>query len=330
MPARFDHVLLTGATGFVGRHLHPVLVREGYQVRGASRDPHAAEQRLPGRRFCRLDLGDRSSIAAALAGCDAAVYLVHAMAQSDPHGDYEEAERRMASEFLAEAERAGIQRIVYLGGVRPSGHVSRHLRSRLATGEILRSGSIPTIELQASMIIGPGSESWRIVRDLAMRLPVMILPRWLESRTEPIAIDDVTFALARALEIDTDESLVEALPGPEILSCRAILERVAALRDIEPRMLEIPLLTPRLSSYWIRLVTRADQRIATELVEGLAEDLLTSPDGPPSFWRRFPEHRRHGFDDAAELALRAEARELSLLARISERIIRALTRPAHR
>lgn len=270
-------------------------------------------------------MNDRASIAEALAGCDAAVYLVHGMAEGP--GDYELAEQRMASDFLAEAERAGIRRIVYLGGVQPRGHVSKHLRSRLATGEILRSGSISTIELQASMIIGRGSESWRIVRDLAMRLPVMVLPRWMESRTEPIAIDDVTFALARALELDTDESLVEALPGPEILSGREMLERVAALRNMLPRMIEIPLLSPRLSSYWIRLVTRADRRVATEIVEGLTEDLLTSG---PGFWARFPEHERIGFDEAAELALRAEARDLSLAARISERAIRALARPAHR
>ncbi|HLT40117.1 MAG TPA: NAD(P)H-binding protein [Enhygromyxa sp.] len=326
MPARFDHVLLTGATGFVGRHLHPVLLREGYSVRGASRDPDAAELRFPGRQFVRLDLADRASIADALAGCDAAIYLVHTMAGGAD--DYEAAELRMAADFLAEAERAGIRRIVYLGGIRPTGgHVSKHLRSRLATGEMLRSGSISTIELQASMIIGRGSESWRIVRDLAMRLPIMVLPRWLESRTEPIAIADVTFALTRALELEEPGSVVESLPGPEVLSGREMLERVAALRDMKPRIIEIPLLTPRLSSYWIRLVTRADRRIATELVEGLTGDLLAPDRG---FWRRFPEHERIGFDEAAELALVEEQRELSVLARLSERAIRTLARPAHR
>ncbi|MFO7566748.1 MAG: NAD-dependent epimerase/dehydratase family protein [Enhygromyxa sp.] len=324
MPARFEHVLVTGATGFVGRHLHPALLREGYEVHGASREPEAAEQRFPGRRFRRLEMGDRVSIAEALAGCDAAFYLVHGMADG---GDYEAAELRMAHDFLREAERAGVRRIVYLGGVRPSGRVSKHLRSRLATGEILRSGSIPTIELQASMIIGRGSESWRIVRDLAMRLPVMVLPRWMESRTEPIAIDDVTYALARALEVETEQSLVETLPGPEILSGREMLERVAALRNMKPCMIEIPLLTPRLSSYWIRLVTRADRRIATAIVDGLTADLLAPDRG---FWRRFPEHQLIGFDQAAELALLEERRDLSVLARISERAIRALARPAHR
>jgi uncharacterized protein YbjT (DUF2867 family) len=216
-----------------------------------------------------------------------------------------------------------VRRIVYLGGIRPTGRLSKHLRSRLATGEILRSGSISTIELQASMIIGPGSESWRIVRDLAMRLPFMVLPRWLKTRTQPIAIDDVTFALMRALELDEQHSLVEALPGPETLSGREMLERIARLRDMQPHILEVPLLTPRLSSYWIWLVTRADRRISTEIVEGLESDLLAPDQG---FWRRYPEHSLIGFDEAAERALREEAGELSALAHASERLIRVLSR----
>jgi uncharacterized protein YbjT (DUF2867 family) len=323
MPERFEHVLLTGATGFVGHHLHPVLLDAGYRVRGGSREPDRPKQRYPDRQFCRLDLDDRASIGEALAGCDAAVYLVHGMANRDE--DYESAEQRMAATFLAEAERAGVRRIVYLGGLRPAGRISKHLRSRLATGEILRSGTISTIELQASMIIGAGSQSWRIVRDLAMRLPFMVLPRWLETRTQPIAIDDVTFALTHALELPEQHCLVEPLPGPEILSGREILERIARLRNMQPRILEIPLLSPRLSSYWIWLVTRADHHIATELVEGLQSDLLAPDRG---FWQRFPEHPLIGFDEAAGRALAEEAAELSPLARASERALQVLARPA--
>src|SRR5690554_205334 len=126
-----QRVLLTGATGFVGSHLHPVLTRAGFDVVGGTRSPMRAKQRFPGREFCPLELGDPASIAAALAGCDAAVYLVHGMAATE--GDYEAAERRMASDFRSAAERACIRRIVYLGGMRPSGTVSKHLRSRLAT-----------------------------------------------------------------------------------------------------------------------------------------------------------------------------------------------------
>ncbi len=323
MPARLNQVLLTGATGFVGRHLHPELIRAGFDVHGTSRDPARAARRFPGLQFRRLELVEPESIRAALAGCDAAVYLVHGMT-GDPRGDFEAVERRMAAEFAMAAERAGIRRIVYLGGIRPAGRPSKHLRSRLATGEILRSGAVPTIEMQASMIIGAGSESWRIVRDLALRLPFMVLPRWLEHRSQPIAIDDVTFALTRALELDDHVSMVEALPGPETLSGREILERIARLRGIKPVVVEVPLVTPRLSSYWIRLVTRADYQLARELVEGLTCDLVAEDEG---FWRRWPERRLIGFDEAARQALALGQEELSLPERVLERVIRACARP---
>lgn len=325
MPRSFARVLLTGATGFVGGHLHPALLRAGYRVRGTSRKPALAQRRHPGREFVRLEFGEPGSIVAALEGCDAAFYLVHGMSGGDH--DYEATERRMAANFLAAAERVGVRRIVYLGGIRPAGAPSRHLRSRLATGEVLRSGSISTIELQASMIIGQGSESWRIVRDLAMRLPVMILPRWLDCRTQPIAIDDVTFALTRALELDEPGSAVYPVPGPEILTAREILERIARLRNMSPRIIEVPLITPRLSAYWIELVTRADKHVAVELVEGLTSDLLAPDRG---LWARIPEHRLLSFDEAAARALSRERGELSWLARTSERIIRALARPVSR
>src|SRR5690606_7487227 len=167
-----------------------------------------------------LDVTDRGSIEAAMQGCQAAFYLVHAMAGGR---GYEDVERRSAVAFRSAAERAGLSRVVYLGGVRPNGVPSRHLESRLRTGELLRAGRVPTLELQASMVIGGGSESWRIVRDLAARLPVMLLPKWLDNESEPISIDDVTFALARSLELPLERSLALALPGPEVLSGREIL-----------------------------------------------------------------------------------------------------------
>lgn len=314
-------VLLTGATGFVGSHLHPVLVRAGFDVIGASRDPKRAKRRFPGRDFCQLELSDRPSIRAALEHMDGAVYLVHGMAAGA--GDYEGVERRMAQDFLTEAEHASLRRIVYLGGMRPAGPPSKHLRSRLATGELLRSGSVSTLELQAGMIIGRGSESWRIVRDLAMRLPVMVLPKWMQHRSQPVAIEDITAALAHALRVDFEGSAAYALPGPEVLSGREILERVARLRGMRPAIVEIPLLTPHLSSYWIQLVTRANKQVAAELVEGLVSDLVAPDRG---FWALMPEHELTPFDRAAERALADDQRDLSLLARASERVIQTLAR----
>jgi uncharacterized protein YbjT (DUF2867 family) len=315
---RPHQVLLTGATGFIGRNLHPVLLERGYRVISGSRNPERARQLLPTHEFRALDVTDLGSIEAAMQGCQAAFYLVHAMAGGR---GYEDVERRSAVAFRVAAEHAGVSRIIYLGGIRPNGVPSRHLESRLRTGEILRAGRVPTLELQASMVIGGGSESWRIVRDLAARLPLMLLPRWLDNESEPIAIGDVTFALARALEVPLERSQALSLPGPEALSGRDVLLRTARLLGSRPRTLRVPFVTPKLSSYWITLVTRADQRISEELVEGLRCNLLSSDEG---FWRLAPEYRRTPFDEAARAALLEEQSELSLRSRLAEGLIRTL------
>lgn len=315
-------VLLTGATGFIGRHLYPVVVKAGFAVVSGARDPEAAQQRFRGRAFVKLDLNDYHSIATAMQGCDAAVYLVHSMAEGR---GYEKTEERAAIAFLRAAEQAGIKRIVYLGGVQPERKPSKHLRSRGRTGELLRSGRVSTIELQAAMVVGAGSESWRIVRDLAARLPLMLLPRWLESRSEPIYIDDVTAALAHALTVDISGSAVYPLPGPEVMSAREILTRTASLLGLGPPMLQVPVITPRLSSYWIALVTRANEQIARQLVEGLRSDLIAPDDG---FWKLMPNHPRVPFDEAARRALFAEAQTLPVGVRLLEWLLHRFT-PTH-
>ncbi|HEU5208717.1 MAG TPA: NAD(P)H-binding protein [Longimicrobiales bacterium] len=311
--------MLTGATGFVGRHLFPMLSERGYEVVGATRSPERARLAFPGREFRRLDVTGRLSAEAALQGCQAAFYLVHGMAGG---AGYEEVERRSARAFSEAAARAGVSRIIYLGGIRPRGPISRHLSSRLRVGEILREGPVPTLELQASMIIGGGSESWRIVRDLAARLPFMVLPAWLDHQTQPIGIGDVTFALARALELPLPASRALALPGPEVLSAREIILRTARLLGSRPLALRVPVVTPKLSSYWITFITRADQRISEELVEGLLSDLVSEDEG---FWRLAPEHTRMSFDAAARAALLDEQRDLSMRARVAELLIRTLS-----
>ncbi len=317
--ATIRRVLLTGTTGFVGSRLHGVLERAGFEVIGATRDPKAAAARWPARTFRALDVRDEATIGPALQGCDAAVYLVHSMADTQ---DYDHVEQRSAQAFARAAQDAGLRRIVYLGGIKPSGTPSRHLMSRLKTGEALRAGSVPTIELQASMIIGAGSESFRIVRDLSARLPAMLLPAWLETRTEPIALDDVTAAIAHALRMDRPQSGAYPLPGPEVLTCKEILMRTAEHLGHAPRMWGVPFVSPRLSSYWITLVTRAEKHVARELVEGLRSDLVASDDG---FWRLYPEHERLSFHDALERALPEEERALSLQAKLLERVLHALS-----
>jgi uncharacterized protein YbjT (DUF2867 family) len=225
--------------------------------------------------------------------------LVHAMGAGD---DYPDRERRAAETFRAAAEDAGLQRIVYLGGVAPEGRASRHLESRLSTGRILRAGSVPTVELRAAMVIGSGSASWQMVRDLAVRLPVMLLPRWLDYRSCPLAVDDTVAAILIALDPRIQAGWYEA-PGPECLSHRQMLERVARLMGSRIPMLRLPVLTPNLSSYWIALVTRTPIDLARELVQGLQSDLM--PRGP-NIWDYLPEYVRVPLDQAIHDAFEDE------------------------
>jgi len=294
-------VLLTGATGFVGGAVRPILIANGWRVRCMARDAERARRREPGLDWAQGDVGDAASCARALDGCRAVLYLVHGVGEG---ADYAQHEVTSASTFSRAADTAGVERIVYLGGVAPAGVGSKHLRSRLEVGEALRSGPVKTIELRASMIVGAGSLSWLIVRDLAARLPVMVLPRWLRSRTEPVAIDDVVIALVRALDLSLDASAWFDLPGPAIFSGKEILEATARVMGLEsPRTIELPLLSPRLSSLWVRFVTRARWSVARELVLGLSEDLLSRDD---RFWQLVGHPQRLAFAEAARLSLDAE------------------------
>lgn len=291
-------ILLTGATGFVGARLHPLLRARG-GVRCLTRDARKAAARFPEREWIEADIADEAKVARALDGCSAAYFLVHDVGAS---ADYAEREAASAAAFARAAASAGIQRIIYLGGVLPPGDIpSEHLRGRSQVGEILMSGRVPALELRASMIIGHGSLSFLIVRDLAARLPFMILPRWLDSRTEPIAIDDVLLALVRALDIPLTESQSFDIPGPEILSGREILMRTAtALGLREPLVVRVPVLTPGLSSRWVRFVTRAEWRVAREIVIGLTTDLVARDS---SYWELIGNPRRTPFDEAARDAI---------------------------
>lgn len=302
MTARRDRpVLVTGATGFVGRALVPALRAAGLRVRALSRGdaPGGRGAGDPGLEWARGDVGRPADLPAALDGAGAAFFLVHGMASGEE--DYAEAERRAAAAFAREAERAGLERIVYLGGVAPRGRPSRHLASRLAVGEVLVAGRVPALELRASMIVGAGSASWRVVRDLALRLPAMVLPSWAESRTCPVAIEDVTAALLAALDLPLRGGLSLDLPGPDVLRIREILERVAALRGRRLPWIRAPLPAPNVSSLWLKLVSGAEWNVVRELVLGLEHDLL--PREGASLWDRLPPRALLGFDEAARRAL---------------------------
>ena len=307
-------LLLTGATGFVGRHLDAALAETDWKVRRATRNRKKATE--PG--WVYLDVEHPESIGPALSGCDAAVYLIHSIDASD---DYPEREARSAEAFLSAAEDAGVKRIVYLGGVAPEGRGSRHLASRLHTGEILRSGSVSTIELRSSLIIGAGGSSWMIVRDLAARLPAMLLPRWLRYSSWPVWIEDVVIAIIDALDLPLPKSAWFDLPGPERMTHAELLSRVAKSMGKDPKLVGVPVITPTLSSYWIALVTRADLALAKELVQGLQSDL--DPSGEV-FWERLEGRKPTAFQTSVYQALEDEAADqvptLKLIERMRERI----------
>jgi uncharacterized protein YbjT (DUF2867 family) len=298
-------VLLTGATGFVGGAVRPALEAAGWQVRCLTRDVSAAQRARPEVDWIEGDIGDEDSLVRAMTGCAAAYYLVHGMA--DGNG-FRTREVEGARAFARAATVAGLERVIYLGGIEPGPDgepPSEHLQSRLEVGRTLRAGPVPTIELRASMIVGHGSQSWLIVRDLASRLPVVVLPAWFRSRTQPVAIDDVVIALVRALDLQIEGSVCHDLPGPETLSLRDILDESALVLGLSPPVkLPVPFLTPRVSSLWLRVVTRANWSVAREVVLGLKRDLLARDD---DYWTLIGHNRRLSFAEAARRALAIEA-----------------------
>lgn len=310
-------VLVTGATGFIGRALVPALRARGWPVVAAGRRPMA--NKIAGVEWRTCDLLRPETLPGALQEIKVAYYLVHSMAGG--HADFLELERRAAEAFVAASAKAGVQRIVYLGGPAPRGRPSEHLKSRLQVGEILRAGPVPTVELRASMVIGAGGASWQIVRDLALRLPAMVMPRWLKSRTRPVALDDVVVALVAAADLPLQGSAWFDVPGPEVLSGRQILERIAALRGRRILAVEVPLLTPQLSALWLKLVTRTEFSLARELVVGLRDDLLPEND---RFWTLTGHTRLVSFDEASRRALTAERRPTGVrerAVRLGERLV---------
>lgn len=275
----------------------------------------------------RCDVREPSTLRPALEGIRCVYYLVHSMGA---HGaDFRDVERASAHALVRAAEASGCERIVYLGGVAPAGPRSEHLASRLEVGEILRSGAVPALELRAAMIIGAGSASWRVLRDLAMRLPMMVLPRWLESRCRPIAIDDAVTALLDARRVPLERSAWFDIPGPDELSAREMLLVVGALSGRRIPAVRVPVLTPWLSAMWLKLVTRTDYRLARELVLGLTSDLLPRDE---RYWELTGHRPRVSFEQAARAALAAEGARrggAATLARWEERLVRRVGPRAH-
>jgi uncharacterized protein YbjT (DUF2867 family) len=258
-------ILLTGATGYVGGQLLPVLLARGERVRCLVRRPEALASKAPGAEVAAGDVRDRAAVRRAMAGVDTAYYLVHSMASK---GSFEEQDREAACAFGGAARDAGVRRIVYLGGLGSGANLSPHLRSRHEVGEILARSGVPVIEFRASIIIGAGSLSFEIVRALVERLPVMIAPRWVSVPAQPIAISDVLAYLIGALELPAESRIFE-IGGADQVSYGELMKEYARQRGLRRLVIPAPVLTPRLSSLWLGLVTPVFVEVGRKLIDSI-------------------------------------------------------------
>jgi uncharacterized protein YbjT (DUF2867 family) len=276
--------LVTGATGFVGGRLAAALADRGWEVRCLVRDPgKAGSLEARGMELHRGDVLDAGSLRGAGEGAEVAYYLVHAMGRGGD-ADFDERERQAAVNFAELAAREGVDRVVYLGGLGEDPR-SKHLRSRQRTAELLAEKGPPLTYFRAGMVVGAGSESYRTLRYLVQRLPVMIAPSWLATPTQPIAIDDAIAYLAQAPEVPASRGREVQIGGPDVLSYGDMLDRMAEALGTRTRpRLPVPLLTPWLSSLWIGLITPVDAEIARPLIEGLSTPTkVTDPSGAALF-----------------------------------------------
>jgi uncharacterized protein YbjT (DUF2867 family) len=298
-------VLLTGATGYVGGRLLRKLEESGRPVRCMVRRPEALSGRAA--RHTEIVYGDvlePNSVHEAFVGVTVAYYLVHSMAASGPFAG---ADRRGAENFAAAARRSGVSRIVYLGGLGAEQNLSIHLESRHEVGRILRESGVPTIEFRASVIIGSGSVSFEIVRSLVDRSPVLLMPRWVVSRAQPIAIEDVLAYLLAALDLELEESRLFEIGGADHVAYADLMREYARQAGLRRTVIRVPFATPRISGLWLSLVTPVYASIGRELIESLRNDTVVRDESAREV---FPIRPR-GVSQAIERALANEDREFA-------------------
>ena len=290
-----ETILVTGATGYIGGRLVPRLVQEGWRVRVLVRSRSRALARAWADQV-EVAVGDVLSpqtLAEALAGVDCAYYLIHSMSRGS---GFHELDIQAARTFGQAAKEAGVNRIIYLGGLGdPDSDLSRHLRSRQETGQALRESGIPVTEFRAAVIVGSGSISFEMIRYLVERLPVMVCPKWIYSRIQPIAVDDLLEYLMSALDTPESESRTVEIGGKDVTTYKGLMLGYARARGLRRLLLPVPVLTPRLSSYWVHWVTPIPAGISGALIEGLRNDVVVTNDAAGAL---FPQIEPRDYDSA--------------------------------
>lgn len=299
-------ILLTGASGYIGGRLLKALEAARHPVRCLARRPDLLKARVcSSTEVVQGDCLDRASLMSALAGVSTAYYLVHSMGTK---GQFEEEDRQAARNFADAARDQRVQRIIYLGGLgRQEQALSAHLRSRHEVAHLLRSSRVPTIEFRASIVIGSGSLSFEMIRALVQRLPVMICPRWVEVKAQPLAIEDVIAYLVEALDLPAGQDAVFEIGGPDQVSYGEIMREYARQCGLRRWMIPVPFLTPRLSSLWLGLVTPIYARIGRKLIESMRNPTLVCDPSALTAFRVKPK----GLREAVERALHYENQEFA-------------------
>jgi len=272
-------VLLTGASGYVGGRLLPRLEKRGISVRCLARRPEFLASRVgPGTEVVEGDVLREETLVAALEGVPTAYYMVHSMGNASAEG-FEKQDRRGAVNFGRAARAAGVRRIIYLGGLGREGEdLSPHLRSRHEVGSALRASGVPVIEFRASIVIGSGSLSFEMLSALVERLPAMVTPRWVNVTAQPIAISDLLAYLEAALDLEKEDSRTYEIGGAERVSYGELMREYARQRGLRRLMIPVPVLTPRLSSLWLGLVTPLYARVGRDLIESICHETIVHDD----------------------------------------------------
>ena len=300
---KIERCLVTGVTGYIGGRLVPKLLQNGYEVRVLSRDA----DRLQGRRWIdqvevvEADVLKPQTLEGVMSDVDVAYYLIHSMSGTE-NSDFHERDIEAARNFGRYAREEGVKRIIYLGGLgSDNDKLSKHLKSRQLTGKTLRESGVPVTEFRAAIVVGSGSKSFEMIRYLTERIPMMICPKWVYSKVQPIAIRDVLQYLVKAIEKPESRGEIIEIGGKDIITYAEMMKIYARINGLKRLLVSVPVLTPNLSSYWVHWMTPVPASLARPLIEGLKNDVVVHDDKAKEL---FPEIEPLGYEKAVRLAIR--------------------------